>query len=525
MPVSLISPASRSRVRLSQVAETVRGTTPTNPQWNIVPQLENTALDEQKTYERSNEIKSNRMGGRQVGGNKNAMGTVATPLKNDVAVRALIESAFSCSFSNPSLSGANLAYVANGAYADADAVFSGQPADGDTITVAGVEFTFKTAPTEDVHVEIGADLGATIDDLVATLMTSTEDAVNAANYYNISDTTLRIRHKTVGTGGNSFAVSWDFASATLAFDGEVAAISGSDTLSGGSGTQGDTITDSSNRFRTAGFVAGMSVTTANSTTSGNDGDYEIKEVAEDGSYIVLDRDIAGAEAFAVGTTLTAKNSDYFGAAGTQRKFFSHEVAYLDLSPVIFEYYRGMEVNDANIEIPTSGEATVEFGMVGLDSDTTEVQHPLGTGAYNPVADVVPFAGSIEGAALIRDGVTQNDVESMSISISNNREAKFAIGAETASHVEEGDWEAEIQASIYFTSRSMRQKYIAGTRFRLIVTLKDQKDGHIMVVEFPNVVITAAPKGTSGRSVVENVTFYAEEDPALGTKAFVWFLSA
>jgi len=525
MPASLITPASRSRVRVSQVVESTRGTTPTNPAWKVVPQLENTSFDEQKTYERSAEIKSNRMGGRQVGGNKQAMGTLAVPLKNDASIRELIESAFSTTLALPTLSGANLAYVANGAYADADAVFDSQPADGDTITINGVLFTFKTTPTEENHIELGADLAATVADLVATLNASTEDAVAEATYEDVSSTTLRIRYDTVGTVGNAFTGVWSFASATLNFDGGGAATSGSDTLSGGSGTVGDQITDSGNRFRSTGFVAGMTVTTASSTTAGNDGTYVIKAVSSDGGTITLDREVTTAEAFAGGTSITAAAGDWFGAAGSARKFFSHEVAYLDLSPVIYEYYRGMEVNELSVEIPTSGEVTAEFSMVGIDSDNTEVQFPIGSGAYTAVADVVPFAGSIEGASLERDGVSSNDVENMSLSISNNREAKFAIGAETASHIEQGDFEAEIQASIYFTSRSMRQKYIAGTRFRLVVKLKDQKDGHIMVIEFPNVVITAAPKGSSGQSVVENVSFYAEEDAALGTKAMVWFLTA
>lgn len=403
MPVSLIDPASRSRVRVSQVVETNRGTTPADPSWKVVPQLEATAFEEQKTYERSAEIKSNRMGGRQVGGTKMANGNLAVPLKNDPAIRELIESAFSTALSLPTLSGSDLAYADNG--------------------------------------------GSVID-----------------------------------------------------------------------------ITDSQSRFRTAGFVAGMKVTTADSTTAGNDATYTIASVAADGSKITLTSAADTAEAFTGSTSITAASGNLFGKAGVTRKFFSHEVAYLDLDPVVYEYFRGMEVNDLSIEVPTSGEVTAEFDMIGVDSESTTTQFTLGTGSYASVADVVPFAGSIDGAALERDGTTNRDVESMSISISNNREAKFAIGDETASHIDQGDWDAEIQAQIYFTSLDLRQKYLAGTRFSLVVTLIDQKDGHKMVIEFPNVVITASPKGTSGQSVTEQVTFFAEEDATHGSKALVWFLS-
>jgi hypothetical protein len=105
-------------------------------------------------------------------------------------------------------------------------VFAANPLDTATVTINSVVFTFKNSPTLATHVQIGADLAATLANLIVVLNASTNASVNVATYSADTDlTTLTVTHDTIGTAGNTF---------TLA--ASVATPSGA-TLSGG-GTTG-----------------------------------------------------------------------------------------------------------------------------------------------------------------------------------------------------------------------------------------------------------------------------------------------
>lgn len=414
---SLISPASRSRVRIAQVVETNRGETPSSASYKVLPHLDNSALNQTQTFERSSEVKSNRMGGKQVGGNIQVGGTLAVPLKHDAGVRELMESAIS----------------------------------------------------------------GTMAQLTAT---------NAS------------------VGG------------TLAF------------VDGSGGNDSIAITGGSYSFITAGWQVGDRLVVASSTTAGNDIVYadEIRILAVAAQEIEFATGtVATAENFASGTTIT--NQSFYGVAGSTRKFFTHEVSYLDLDTVTYEYFRGSEVNTCAINVPTSGEVTAEFAMVGLIGKISETEFDrsnnlsgtltAGSGTRAAAASTVPFAGSVTGSSLDRGGSLAPEVESLSININNNRAARFAVGQASAAFVEEGDLDIELSFGLYFRDKDVLDDYLAGTRTSMTLTIKDQQDGHRMVFEFPNIVFTGGDKAVNGQVLVQNMTAFAEEDSTYSTKLRVW----
>jgi len=521
MTQGLINPATTSRKRVCQVKEVTRGVTPTNPAWKTLPILEDTNLDSGRTFERSAQIKSNRMGGQQIGGTQSVGGPIALPVKNDTSLRDLLESAFSGTFAAPTLNGAvaGLAFATNGTNASGTILFTANPTAGDTVTINDVMFTFSANPALITDVAIGAATTNTVDNLVAVLSAYYEASVKLARYSKVSTSTLKVEYKTAGTAGNAFTLAFALVGQGQ-LNGGAAATSGTGTLTGGAGTP-DRITDSALRLRTTGFRAGQRITVTGSTTTGNNQTYKITAVATDGSWMELDRDIATAEAFASGTTMTS--NAMMLKAGVTRPTFTHEVAYLDLTPVVYEYYRGNEVNDGSIEMPTSGEATITMNMVGTDHLTTLTSFPLGSGTRAAVEDEVSMAGSVSGATVIRDYAETFDAESVTVTFNNNREAKYGTGSELPRFVDQGDFDSEIQASIYFTSPALRFKFLAGTRMNIAVQLEEQRDGDRLLIEYPRAVVTAAPKGKSGNAVTEQVTWFAEEDPVQGTKALVWLI--
>lgn len=519
MSQGLITPASTSRKRVCQVKEVTRGVTPANPQWKTLPILEDTNLDSAKSFERSAQIKSNRMGGQQIGGTQSVGGPVALPMKNDTSLKDLLESAFSGTFAAPTLTGVAMAYATNGTNASGTILFTLNPSNGDTVTINGVVFTFSTNPYLVTDIAIGAAITNTVDNLVAALSAYYEASVKLARYSKVSTNTLKAEYKTAGTVGNAFTLAFALVGQGQ-LNGAAAAATATGTMAAGAGAP-DRITDSLLRLRSIGIRPGQRVTTAGSTTAGNNQTYKVTAVAGDGSWIELDRDVAAAEVFLVGTTLTS--NAVMLKAGTNRPTFTHEVSYLDLVPITYEYYRGNEVNDGTLEVPTSGEATITMNMVGTDHLTTLTSFPLGSGARAQVEDEVSFAGSVSGATVIRDGLETFDAESVTVTFNNNRESKYGVGSELPRFVDQGDFDSEIQASIYFTSPALRFKFLTGTRMNVALRLEDQRDGDQFMIEYPRAVVTAAPKGKSGGAVTEQVTWFAEEDPVQGTKALVWII--
>lgn len=370
--------------------------------YNVLPHRDNTFLNQTQTFERSTEVRSNRMGGTQVGGTIEVGGTVSVPMKLDNGVRELLESAYSSLFA-PIVSDAGAAAT----------TFSFVDSDPDTITRAA---------------------GSFVDDGLV--------------------------------------------------DGDLITVSG---------------TVSNNGTFTIATVAPTTITLIPSDTL-------VGEAAVATAVITTEREIMSADA--------------------TRKSFTYEVSYLDAAVPEYETFIGVEVNTATITVPTSGEVFMDCEMIGIGSNAGTIQEP-NTPTYIDAADTVPMAGSVTGSSLEEAAAALSGVETMTITINNNRAAKFQVGDRFASHVEEGDWDAEITMSIYFSDSTLQQKFLAGTRTDLIVTIADQQDGHRFRFTFPNIVFTTGDKALSGQTITQNFTAFAEEDKSItpNTKALLEWIPA
>nr|CAX84093.1 uncharacterized protein [uncultured bacterium] len=84
--------------------------------------------------------------------------------------------------------------------------FSAQPADGSTITVIGVAFTFVDAAPGATDILIGADLAATLVATSAKLNASANPLVAMATYDKTA-TTITVVHDSPGAAGNTFTLA------------------------------------------------------------------------------------------------------------------------------------------------------------------------------------------------------------------------------------------------------------------------------------------------------------------------------
>ena len=113
------------------------------------------------------------------------------------------------------VSGEQIAATTDGVKASGTITFADQPSADDSVTVGTTTLTFKSADPGENEVLIGADLAATLDNLIAAL----PDSVTGSK----SSGVVTVTAKTAGTAGNSIA---------LAKSGTDITVSGA-TLSGG----------------------------------------------------------------------------------------------------------------------------------------------------------------------------------------------------------------------------------------------------------------------------------------------------
>lgn len=105
-----------------------------------------------------------------------------------------------------------------------------EPNDGDTITVNGVVWTFKGAPSAPTHIELQGILALTMVEAASVLNASANPLVSAATYARVANN-LTIVHNTLGSAGNAF---------TLAASAGGRVLAASPTLTGGSDLALDT---------------------------------------------------------------------------------------------------------------------------------------------------------------------------------------------------------------------------------------------------------------------------------------------
>lgn len=104
-----------------------------------------------------------------------------------------------------------------GLFATGSFTFSAQPVNNSILTIGGTTVTLVTAAPIAGQSQIGATLADTVSNLVTFLNASADAGIAAATYSaSLSGTVLNIVHKTVGVGGNSFALVTGVSPATNA---------------------------------------------------------------------------------------------------------------------------------------------------------------------------------------------------------------------------------------------------------------------------------------------------------------------
>lgn len=177
-------------------------------------------------------------------------GTFATATNLEIVGAATVDGSGTATTLTGGATDANI----GGTKASGSVSFSSVPSSGDTVTVGGVAFTFKSAATYtgvSTDILIGSSLYETLDNAVGALnnVSGNMSAANqltlgVASYQRVGNT-LQVNYKTVGTNGNGFTIAASAATASGA------------NLTGGTSTIAVDTTNISNNSGFNGTIQGF----------------------------------------------------------------------------------------------------------------------------------------------------------------------------------------------------------------------------------------------------------------------------
>lgn len=209
-------------------------------------------------------------------------------------------------------------------------------------------------------------------------------------------------------------------------------------------------------------------------------------------------------------TVTAATLVVFGKksfvpqTGHTSDSFTVEEWYADISQS--EVYTGCKVNTVGISIPSTGMATVDFGFMGKDLNTTGVTQyfttptALGTsGVFAGVNGVVVFNGT--QVAVVTDA---------SINVNRNISNATVLGSNSISESFDGRALVDGSLSLYFVDAVARDAFKNETEVSVIFTLSasNANNADFMSITLPRIKINSFTKDDGEQGITASCDFQA-----------------
>jgi hypothetical protein len=348
----------------------------------------------------------------------------------------------------------------------------------ETVTIGSKVYTFQDTLTNvDGNVKIAASLTLTLVNLknainldagvagtdYATLTTAhtTVDAT-ASNA-----TTLSLRAKAYGTGGNSIATTE--TSATAAFGGA--------TLSGGSNSTvtawkpirytGESLNFNIENTKTAEITPTRVETDMVQTSASGRGDINI-ELSYNSFRDFIEACFCSTWGAGSGDTEVLVN-------GTTRKSFTIQKHFQDMDIPQFHNYRGTCVEGLTLkmEIGKIVEGSFNLMSFGLDPDTGVSITQVPGATFVTATSTTPMNAVTNLQDFTIDSVPYSGcISSLGLQIKNNIRAIQCLGSLAPRNMKLGTLEVTGDMEFYFNEGSNFEKFVAGTEFSFTFTLQD-----------------------------------------------------
>jgi hypothetical protein len=202
---------------------------------------------------------------------------------------------------------------------------------------------------------------------------------------------------------------------------------------------------------------------------------------------------------------------YVPLTGHTDQSFSIEHFYSTIAQS--EVFTGCKMTGAEIQLPTTGMATVNFSVMGKDVVT-------GTSEYNssPTASTTTGILAAVSGYLILQGSPVAIVTGASISISGGHSTSSAVGSNSTSAVFPGRVQVSGNLSVYFQDATMRDIFLNETEASIALYLTDGIAATADFVSFimPRIKLGGSSKSDGEQGIVQTLPFTALLNSAGGT---------
>lgn len=293
------------------------------------------------------------------------------------------------------------------------------------------------------------------------------------------------------------------------------------TISFDAGSQ--EIRDSGNGFVTAGFKVGDWITAPGAAASNNAGLHRVNSVTAGAMVLSHGEAITTASAGAsisVETERYVENGKYLPTYSFERRY---EEAASDANK--FVQITGCAFNSMSMNTAAKAIVGGEFGVIGKD----EVDGAGATyGAGDAAVSTTRILEAITGVTALFENGTAFKVTAFQLNLENGVEALSEVAVEGASELGVGKFRASGSGSIYYreANKSFFDKYLDATPTSFAIKFVDP-DGNILIVEFPECILTDASRGAGATDTRLQAPFNwaAKKDPTDGKTCRFVFVDA
>lgn len=185
---------------------------------------------------------------------------------------------------------------------------------------------------------------------------------------------------------------------------------------------------------------------------------------------------------------------------------------------LYEYALGNYHDTVSISVPLTDKATVTYGFVGTDTLAPTASRATNAADAKQPSETSAFGTSSDLARLVVHKVDETglttDFKSLTVTLTNNVSPEKVLGVLGARFMNAGNFEADVEAQVLFTSADVTASIRANETLGLYFALRND-DGGVMC-DFPAGTLDGGDREFPvNQTVLLNGTFASFEDPALG----------
>ncbi|WP_440055508.1 phage tail tube protein [Pseudoalteromonas sp. T1lg65] len=205
-------------------------------------------------------------------------------------------------------------------------------------------------------------------------------------------------------------------------------------------------------------------------------------------------------------------------SGTQRRSFSilRHFTTLSAADKPYQLYRGIELNNINIQLGTEGVTTATFSAVGK---SVEALSELPAGASLTATPAAPAVDTFNGQVM-EGGENLAIATELGFTLENGIEPRFVIGSSETIRPSIGLSNLTGTLGVYFENHALLEKFFSGEKSNIGFSMADP-EGNEYIVTVPNLKYTGGQPDVEGTgAIIVSLPFQGLLSEAEGTNLII-----